>query len=367
MAFWLIAGATAFVVLVTLLPLVRYEAWWIRGQDFPRLQYAASALLLLALTATLLPPANASTLVIGAALLACTVYQAWWIAPYTRLKRPEVSAVGGGTGQGDNLKVLSSNVLMTNRNAEPLLKLVRDEAPDVLIVVETDRWWQDRIDAALAGDYPHTIKCPLDNLYGMHLYSRLPLHDGKLQFLVEDDVPSMHTLLELRSGRRVKLHCVHPRPPSPTENPVSTERDAELIAVAKSIAESPPDAPPVIVAGDLNDVAWSATTRLFRKISGLLDPRVGRGMFNTFHTGWPLLRWPLDHLFHSDHFALVQMRRLPHIGSDHFPILVELAYVAQLEHQQEGLAPDAEDEAWADEKVAAEGVSGADVHTPGGR
>ena len=366
MAFWLIAGATGFLALVTLLPLCRYEAWWIRGQDFPRLQYATAALVLLALQLSLLPFSSARTWGLVIVTLACGVYQAWWIWPYTRLKKPEVIGVGGGTRSGDSVRILGSNVLMSNRNADALLKLVRDEAPDVLIAVETDDWWQARLDE-LEADYPHTLKCPLSNLYGMHLYSKLPLHDAELQFLVEPDIPSMHALLELRSGRRIKLHCVHPRPPSPTENPVSTERDAELIALAKSIADAPDDAPPVIVAGDLNDVAWSATTRLFRKISGLLDPRVGRGMYNTYHTAWPLLRWPLDHLFHSGHFGLVQLRRLPNIGSDHFPILMELAFDERLEQRQQGLEPDAADEGWAAEKTSAEGVSGADVHTPGGR
>jgi len=91
-------------------------------------------------------------------------------------------------------------------------------------------------------------------------------------------------------------HFIHPAPPSPTEKDSSRPRDSELIMVAK-VLKNP--SRPTIVAGDLNDVAWSRSTRLFMQISGFLDPRKGRGFYNTFHAGYFFMRWPLDHLFHS--------------------------------------------------------------------
>jgi endonuclease/exonuclease/phosphatase (EEP) superfamily protein YafD len=196
----------------------------------------------------------------------------------------------------------------------------------------------------------------------MHLYSRFPLEDPKVQFLVEPDVPSMHTLLVLPSGRRVCLHCLHPAPPSPTENPTSRERDAELVMVGRSVAHA---RYPIIVSGDLNDVAWSATTRLFRKVSGLLDPRVGRGMYNTFHAGHWLCRWPVDHFFHSKHFTLVCLERLPSCGSDHFPVMIELECEPRVVSDQEGLDAAPEDHSEAREKMNEESVSSSEVHRPG--
>jgi endonuclease/exonuclease/phosphatase (EEP) superfamily protein YafD len=333
----------------------------VRGQDFPRLQYAALAAALLAIQSIALDRGASSTWLLMGATLACLAYQAWWIFPHTPLHPPEVKSAKRGDG-AEILRIMSVNVLMPNRRADDLLRMIEQAEPDVIIAVETDLWWQGRLDR-LEADYPHAMKCPLDNLYGMHLYSRLPLEDGAIQYLVEPRVPSMHVMLVLRSGRRVRLHCLHPKPPSPTENPDSVPRDAELVAVAKSVADSETDTP-VVVAGDLNDVAWSSTTRLFRKISGLLDPRVGRGMYNTYHASWPFLRWPLDHLFHSEHFALVRIARLPSFGSDHFPILVELALVPGVEQEQQSLGADARDEVRAADQAARKGVDGSDVHTP---
>ena len=138
-------------------------------------------------------------------------------------------------------------------------------------------------------------------------------------YLLDEHIPSIRVLIQMKDGTRFMLWGVHPSPPRPGDD--TEERDAELLSVAKEAAES---AYPAIVAGDLNDVAWSRTTALFRKISGLLDPRIGRGFYATFNADWPLLKWPLDHLFASSHWTLVDFKRLDHIGSDHYPILAVL-------------------------------------------
>ncbi len=173
-------------------------------------------------------------------------------------------------------------------------------------------------------------------------------------------MPSIHTRVRLRSGRELRLHCLHPAPPSPTENASSSERDAELILLGKDLQNY---ADPVIVTGDLNDVAWSDTTRLFRKISGLLDPRVGRGFYNSYHAGIWFIRWPLDHLFHSSHFELSTMQRLPGFGSDHFAIYTELDYCAGSDNDNKGIEATREDHDRAQAKLDNQGVDGKELPT----
>mgnify|MGYP000039711028 CR=1 FL=1 len=357
---FVISVLTGLLTVGTALPLLKCEAWWVRIFDFLRLQLIFLSAVLWAFEVAMLDRHGATGISLLVVTTVCLAYHTWWILPYTVLHPREVRPAGA-IDASNSIGIMTANVLGTNRNSADLIQMVRANRPDILVTLETNGWWQSQLNV-LENEYPHVIKCPQENLYGMHVYSKWPLIDGSIDYLVDADRPSIHTLVALPSGSKIRCHFLHPSPPSPTGNDSSRDRDAELLIVAKSVAKGDL---PVVVAGDLNDVAWSATTRLFRKISGLLDPRIGRGMFNTYHAGHWYLRWPLDHVFHSDHFRVAEIRRLKAFGSDHFPLFARLVCDRKTESNQAGLPADQKAREWADKKIRDAEASEADVPRPG--
>lgn len=329
---WL-AGLIAFVTIWGWLPL---DNWWVRGVEFPRIQIMILGII-----------AWVGMLVFGAEwqlgqwllfiVLSITLaFQLRMVLPYTKLWKKEVKNAKDKPKVDEcQLKIMVSNVLTPNDETQKLVDLVKDKQPDILITLETDKKWQTALNQ-IEADYPYTVKVPLDNLYGMHLYSKLELINPEVKYLIIEDIPSIHTQMRLQGGQIIWLYCLHPMPPSPTEADKSTTRDAELLMVGKHIKENNQTA---ILAGDLNDVAWSKTTRRFQRISGLLDPRIGRHFINTFHVKYPFLRWALDHIFHSACFTVVDIKRMPSIGSDHFPVMTTLQYEPEQASKQESNAP----------------------------
>ena len=239
---------------------------------------------------------------------------------------------------------------MYNRDASRLLGHIQHWQPDIVLAVETDDWWLSQLQR-IEKDYPHTCHAPLPNTYGMLVFSRLPLREPQIRYILDKEIPSFHGCVVLPNGVPVNMHFLHPKPPAPQEAKTSVRRDAELLVVGKIIQHHDG---PTLVAGDLNDVAWSHTSELFRRLSRLLDPRIGRGLLPTFHADHKLLRWPLDHVFHSAHFRLQHLERLTHIGSDHYPIYLRLSYEPNGWQAQEAEleAADEDDHEEAQEKIA---------------
>lgn len=354
--FNLLAGLVVFATLMARLP---FTHWAFRGFDFPRLQILTLAVV--ALLGLLGSVEHWSWLQLLAVviLLGCSLYQCKMILPYTPVWPKQVQPYRGQADLKRQVSLLVSNVLTPNPNKNALIELVQLHQPDIVITLESDAVWEQALQV-IEPDYPYVVRVPLDNLYGMHLYSRLPLIAPEVKYLLSPEIPSIHTQVRLRCGQMIWLYCLHPMPPSPTEAQDSTLRDAELLIVGDHIEQQQHSC---IVAGDLNDVAWSRTTRLFQRISGLLDPRVGRYFMNTFHVNYPMLRWSLDHVFHSTDFSLIEMQRMPSIGSDHFPVLTRLHYDSDLDATQDELASTEADEQEAAERIE-EGVKQAQAEYP---
>jgi endonuclease/exonuclease/phosphatase (EEP) superfamily protein YafD len=315
MGLYILRFFSAFFILATFFPLVKLDYWWIRIFDYPRLQKLVITLALIICWTLILASESSPepfywlfTLTITAAYLLSKVW------PFTPLGKKMIKTVPYSERAG--IHILVGNVYQYNTNYHKAVSLVQSLDPDLIFFVETNKAWENGL-SSIEKSYPTQIKIPMDNTYGLLLYTRMEIVSHKINYLIDDEIPSLELDVKLRNGEIITIYAIHPTPPVPGENNKSTERDAEILLVGKKSKENDK---PSLVIGDLNDVAWSYTTELFLKNSEMADPRRGRGLFNTFHAKVPIFRWPLDHIFLSKHFGLASLKVQKGIGSDHFPI-----------------------------------------------
>ena len=312
---WIMVG---LLIAACLIPLVGTNRWWVRILVFPQVQFTA-LLILLAVAIPFLfdlrrtPP----RLLLGAAGL-CIAYQLHYLLPFTPLW-PDEARSAESCAREDRLRVLLLNVGDGNEQAARVLELVRETDPDLFLAVETDASWLRRLEP-LKQRLPHVVAAPRDDAWGLTLYSRLPLASPQVRYLVEDYVPSIKSGVTLRSGATVDFYGLHPKPPMMHD---TAPGESEVERVGREIGAS---GRPAVLAGDLNDVPWGYALGNMLDASGMADPRVGVGFDGTYQTGVPLMRWPIDHIFFTPHFALQLFDPLGDVGSDHFPLLADLCF-----------------------------------------
>lgn len=304
-----------FFIISPFFPATKISHWFFRTFDFIRLQSLFIQTILLLLFLYFEAPFTAFSWVLLVALIASMLYQLYKVYPYSSFyPRKRSHAVSDS-----HVSILAGNVLQTNSCYPDFINEIKRFNPDLVLTMESNKTWENCL-SEIEKEYPHTVKVPLENFYGMHLYSKKELKNVAVKYQVEPDKPSIFFEYS-HTGTPIFFCCLHPAPPSPTENETSKKRDAELMLTGKQIRKTDR---PTIVCGDMNDVVWSRTTRLFKKMTGMLDPRVGRGFFSTFHAGYFFLRFPLDHLFHTPDLYVEKMVRSKNFGSDHFAMYYEI-------------------------------------------
>lgn len=317
--FYIILIVGVLIILASLLSLIHdLPYWYLKVLDFPRLQYLIIAIVCLLIFVLANKKRNVASVFFTLGLISSIIIHSTRILPYLVGKKTVPDANQSNLLQKNTFSILIANVLITNRNVVGLLQLVKEKKPDMLLTMEVDKWWVNQL-LSLKKSYPFVIEYPLNNAYGMALYSRLPLKDTEIQFLKHEQVPSFHATVLLASNQSFRFHGVHPVAPVPSEKYPDNvgEKEVALKKVSKMVlAEKLPS----LVAGDFNDVSWSNTSRLFEKEGNLNNVRIGRGLYNSYDARSFIKRWPLDHFFVTKEFALVELERQPNIHSDHFPL-----------------------------------------------
>ncbi|MEC5167088.1 endonuclease/exonuclease/phosphatase (EEP) superfamily protein YafD [Flavobacterium sp. PL11] len=320
---------TLFYVIVVLLAIGSIlsifrdtDSRYLKYLDFPRIQFFIISIILLIIAAIVIKKWLWYDYLLSVLLCIGLIINGSYLINYTVFVSKKVPTAMSMTGSDVKFSLLLSNVKMTNKKTKPLLDLVEKMKPDLVLTMEVNEWWNKKL-KVLEGTYPYSQQTINEVTYGMILFSKFPLQNLHVNYLQNKNVPSFEMTLVLPNDQKIIIHAIHPVPPTHFKNLPDNKGQNEKVLdkLGQKIIRAKL---PVLVAGDFNDVVWSHVNKITGTEDILFDVRVGRGFYNSFDAENFLIRWPLDHIFVTKEFRLNRLERLKDIGSDHFPMFVEL-------------------------------------------
>jgi endonuclease/exonuclease/phosphatase (EEP) superfamily protein YafD len=255
------------------------------------------------------PARMAIALAASVAIIAsCTLI----LPEYLANERPAARAAGPS-----DLKIVEFNAWAGNRMPDAVVAWIRREDPDIVVLIEGGRIPEE---LERIGYHRRCRGCSAT------FVSRLPSIDsnapGRRGIIDHPPVPTA-TFADLDGAFTVI--AVHRKWPRDTE--FNETQRLQLKVLVERYGHDR-----TIVVGDFNSTPWSFALRGEDKDLGLL--RRTRAVFS-----WPAERvshnhlpsiapyLPIDHVYAGRSWRTVSVRRGPRLGSDHYPIIVELARV----------------------------------------
>ncbi len=217
------------------------------------------------------------------------------------------------------LRLLVANVFKNNRDYEAIAALIRRERPDVVGLVEVLPHLVAGLEkTGVHRDYPYRYYHPV-GVQGLALWFReRPASVEEPAIFAPKGNPVYRATVRL-GGRDVRLWLAHP------PNPIGDGHERanpDLRALGLAVGQ---ERGPRILAGDMNRTEGSPFFADFLRDSGLRDSRLGYGRQPSW-PAWSFYRIPIDHAFVSDELAVVGRRLGSAIGSDHLPLILDVAF-----------------------------------------
>ncbi|MGH2375699.1 MAG: endonuclease/exonuclease/phosphatase family protein [bacterium] len=216
------------------------------------------------------------------------------------------------------LRVATVNLYVANRRFDLLERFVAEHNPDVLVLVEVNAAWA----RGLSGPWsrmPYGV-VHARRLYGIALLSKHPCARCRVIDPADIDSPVVAAEIPVR-GRAVTIVGAHfPVPSTPLSAALMNLQVESVGELVKTLGGD------TVLLGDLNTTPWSTYFRRLVTLAGLGDSALGKGVHATWPASSPSIGVPIDHVLVSSGLRVIRRSVGPFIGSDHLPVVVDIAW-----------------------------------------
>lgn len=196
-----------------------------------------------------------------------------------------------------------------------IVTYLKNESPELALIVEFNSAWAKEI-KKLESLYPHMKAVILESNFGLAVISKKKLTVDKTFVDRENIIPALFVSVE-SGDTPLKIVLLHSFPPIGGYGTLI--RDRYLKTISRHIADIDG---PVLVCGDFNTVPWAAVFQDFLRESHLEVSNTD-SLIRTWPT-YPITSLSIDHCLHKN-MNVSGYKRGPNIGSDHWPLLLEVS------------------------------------------
>lgn len=251
-------------------------------------------------------PRSAMLVLLGAGLLGLSVW------------RHAGGSLPPAPTDSPSLRFVSFNHPGGQRHARAIGEWLERSGADVVAMQELDSPQTVQALAAALPSLPH-VHAHFGRWADVTVFSRWPILQAQTVELTPGRAQAAKVRIDWR-GQPVTVVGVHLHWPIGADN--VRLRNAELHALAQLARDTPG---PLLIGGDFNITQWSAVFDAAFATAPLQDCARGQGLVNSWPAFFPPAAIRIDHCLASPHWRVLQVESGPALGSDHRPMVNELA------------------------------------------
>jgi endonuclease/exonuclease/phosphatase (EEP) superfamily protein YafD len=232
------------------------------------------------------------------------------------------------------IRFLQMNLLFKNQSFSSPLYVFQQYQPDVVTLEEASPPWQQFFQRSpkIKKWFPYQY---YDDSVQMAILSKYPLEGFRAEHIPNTPRPRGYFSLILRvpHGLPINVIQIHPVVPTSESGFQLQERYLNHLIQKETAVfsdTSPLNPKPLrVVIGDFNMTPWSSHFKLLPQALGLKDSMEGVGVQGSYPEHFKPLMIPIDHCLVSPDIVVKERQILPSVGSDHYPLLLDLGLPQQ--------------------------------------